>query len=164
MKDRDIILEVLKRNISTEVNPNRKYISAYVLEDVAEQIQKALHQEPSKEVEKEEPKYSISDNIYEILTHNTEWTNVLPDDIASNEGLMVTVAKVISKQLGEKPSQRIKELEEESEPIDLGDIENYSSGIINDYGGGNVGWWQDYIRSEVERCNEYWRDFIESTK
>jgi hypothetical protein len=34
---------------------------------------------------------------------------------------------------------------------------DYDSGYLNDYGGGNVGWWQDYIRAEVGRCNDYWR-------
>lgn len=38
---------------------------------------------------------------------------------------------------------------------------DYDTGLINDYGGGNIGWWQDYIRSEIERCNEYWKERIE---
>ncbi len=39
---------------------------------------------------------------------------------------------------------------------------DYDTGLINDYGGGNVDWWQDYIRAEIERCNAYWRTIIES--
>jgi len=39
-------------------------------------------------------------------------------------------------------------------------IPDYDSGCINDFGGGNVGWWQDYIRGEVQRCNDYWRSQI----
>ena len=56
--------------------------------------------------------------------------------------------------------ERIKELEEDNEHVDLGCTPDYSSGILSGYGGGNIGWWQDYIRSEVERCNEYWREII----
>jgi len=37
------------------------------------------------------------------------------------------------------------------------EIADYDCGIINDYGGGNVQWWQDYLRHEINRCNEYWR-------
>ena len=33
---------------------------------------------------------------------------------------------------------------------------NYDIGLIGDYGGGNVEWWQDYLREEVARCNNYW--------
>ena len=36
--------------------------------------------------------------------------------------------------------------------------DDYDSGLLNDYGGGNVEWWQDYIREEVNRCNGYWRE------
>ena len=40
--------------------------------------------------------------------------------------------------------------------------QDYDPGILNDYGGGNVDWWLDYIRYEVNCCNEYWRSIIES--
>lgn len=33
---------------------------------------------------------------------------------------------------------------------------DYDIGLISDYGGGNVEWWQDYLREEVARCNNYW--------
>lgn len=37
------------------------------------------------------------------------------------------------------------------------EIADYDCGMLNDYGGGNVDWWWDYIRAETNRCNEYWR-------
>lgn len=36
----------------------------------------------------------------------------------------------------------------------------YDAGLLNDFGGGNVSWWHDYIRSELARSEEYWRDEI----
>ncbi len=39
---------------------------------------------------------------------------------------------------------------------------DYDCGLLNDYGGGNIEWWQCYIRAEVGRCNGYWRSIIES--
>lgn len=35
---------------------------------------------------------------------------------------------------------------------------DYDPGLLNDFGGGDVGWWQDYIRAEIGRCNDYWRE------
>jgi len=35
-------------------------------------------------------------------------------------------------------------------------LSEYDIGIISDYGGGNVEWWQNYVREEVARCNDYW--------
>lgn len=34
-------------------------------------------------------------------------------------------------------------------------MQRYDAGLLNDYGGGNVGWWHDYIRHEIERCNDF---------
>lgn len=42
--------------------------------------------------------------------------------------------------------------------------DDYDSGLLNDYGCGNVEWWQDYIREEVARCNGYWRDYLEGSQ
>ena len=38
------------------------------------------------------------------------------------------------------------------------DIPDYDPGTLNDYGGGNVDWWFNYIRAEINGCNEYWRE------
>ena len=35
---------------------------------------------------------------------------------------------------------------------------SYDAGLLNDFGGGDVGWWQDYIRAEIGRANDYWRE------
>jgi len=45
---------------------------------------------------------------------------------------------------------------------DILDELDYDPGLLNDYGGGKVEWWQDYIRSEVDAANEYWRNVISS--
>ena len=33
--------------------------------------------------------------------------------------------------------------------------ERYDAGLLNDWGGGNVEWWQDYLRAEIERSNDF---------
>jgi len=48
-----------------------------------------------------------------------------------------------------------KKVEDVNHPFD------YDSGLLNNYGGGDVDWWQDYIREEIARCNGYWRDYFE---
>lgn len=40
--------------------------------------------------------------------------------------------------------------------------QDYDPGLLNDYGGGDTSWWMDYIRSEVNACNEYWRSLLEA--
>lgn len=41
--------------------------------------------------------------------------------------------------------EKVKEIEE---------FDEYDSGLLNNFGGGNFEWWWDYIRSEVGRANE----------
>ena len=41
-------------------------------------------------------------------------------------------------------------------------VDDYDCGLLNDYGGGNVDWWFDYIRYEIDHCNAYWRSHIEA--
>lgn len=35
---------------------------------------------------------------------------------------------------------------------------DYDAGPLNDFGGGDVNWWFDYLRAEIGRSNDYWRD------
>ena len=42
------------------------------------------------------------------------------------------------------------------------DLEEYNAGHLNDFGGGNVSWWQDYIRSELGRAYDFYQAQIQS--
>lgn len=35
-------------------------------------------------------------------------------------------------------------------------LDAYDAGLLNDFGGGNVEWWQDYIRAELERAHDFY--------
>lgn len=37
-------------------------------------------------------------------------------------------------------------------------IAAYDAGLLGDGGGGNVEWWQDYIRSELGRAHDFYAD------
>lgn len=41
-----------------------------------------------------------------------------------------------------------------------GELEPYDAGLLNDFGGGNVGWWQDYIRAELGRAYDFYQSQI----
>lgn len=42
----------------------------------------------------------------------------------------------------------------------LADMPDYDAGLLNDFGGGDTGWWQDYLRAEIARANEHWRSAV----
>jgi hypothetical protein len=39
---------------------------------------------------------------------------------------------------------------------------DYDPGLLNDFGGGDVNWWENYIRYEVNAANDWWRSRIEA--
>lgn len=43
---------------------------------------------------------------------------------------------------------------EAQEPVAL---DCYDAGLLNDFGGGNVEWWQDYIRAELARAHDFYQ-------
>lgn len=52
----------------------------------------------------------------------------------------------------------------EPSPIHKGeaDYADYDAGLLNDFGGGDVGWWQDYLRAEIDKANDFWREQVAS--
>ena len=36
----------------------------------------------------------------------------------------------------------------------------YDAGLLSDYGGGNVEWWQDYIRAELDRSHDFYTEAL----
>lgn len=38
------------------------------------------------------------------------------------------------------------------------DFPDYDAGLLNDYGGGDTAWWLYYIRTEIRRANDHWRE------
>lgn len=47
------------------------------------------------------------------------------------------------------------EQEEQSVPV-VGEPDCYDAGLLGDFGGGNVEWWQDYIRAELARAHDFY--------
>ena len=43
-----------------------------------------------------------------------------------------------------------------------GELEPYDAGLLNDFGGGNVEWWQDYIRAELGRAHDFYQSQIDA--
>lgn len=52
---------------------------------------------------------------------------------------------------------RIAALESQQAASVGGELDLYDAGLLNDFGGGNVDWWQDYIRSELGRAHDFYQ-------
>ena len=43
------------------------------------------------------------------------------------------------------------------------ELDQYDAGYLSDFGGGNVAWWQDYIRAELERAYDFYQSQVNGT-
>jgi len=41
-------------------------------------------------------------------------------------------------------------------------LDRYDAGLLGDGGGGEVAWWQDYIRSELDRAHDFYQDQVDA--
>jgi len=50
---------------------------------------------------------------------------------------------------------------EQAQPSQQGEaVPTFDAGLLNDFGGGNVEWWHDYIRSLLSDAEEHYRQYI----
>lgn len=50
-----------------------------------------------------------------------------------------------------------------AQDVDQGlQLDRYDAGLLGDGGGGDVNWWQDYIRAELDRAHEFYQDQADS--
>lgn len=47
-------------------------------------------------------------------------------------------------------------------PIEKLELAQYDAGLLGSGGGGDVDWWQDYIRSELARAYEFYKSQVEA--
>lgn len=40
-------------------------------------------------------------------------------------------------------------------------LDTYDAGYLNSHGGGNVDWWHDYIRSELDRAHDFYQSQLD---
>lgn len=55
-----------------------------------------------------------------------------------------------------------QQLAEAATVVEQFELDEYDAGCLNDYGGGNVGWWQDYVRYELNRAYECYKEQVDS--
>jgi hypothetical protein len=56
------------------------------------------------------------------------------------------------------PTQHLRDIQ--AEAVNTLQLDEYDAGFLNDFGGGNVGWWQDYIRSELGSAYDFYQSQI----
>lgn len=81
---------------------------------------------------------------------------VEPVAFMTREGLVASRKQVETNTASSLAASFTIPLYTAPQPPSVPELEEYDAGVLNDFGGGNVGWWQDYIRSELGRAYEFY--------
>lgn len=108
----------------------------------------------------------------DVLEHNylIEKYNKLDEVYRADSKLL----SILLKTIGEEQFDIIvKDIEEnginkvlrEANRLDalvslLETLSDYDIGLLGGYADCSVDWWQDYVKEEVSRCNDFWRDQV----
>ena len=95
-----------------------------------------------------------------LMTQNAELVKALRDqlnDCINFDGGKLTdvIMEHSSKILKSTPAQCLRDIQ--ADAVNTLQLDEYDAGFLNDFGGGNVGWWQDYMRSELGRAYDYYQ-------
>lgn len=85
----------------------------------------------------------------------------LNDKLLANERRLISLIDEANKQ---EPAVSALRAEVEQlrayKAADGHELDPYDAGYLNDFGGGNVGWWHDYIRAELARAHDHYTSQI----
>ncbi|MEN5317731.1 hypothetical protein ABE509_09280 [[Pseudomonas] hibiscicola] len=82
------------------------------------------------------------------MTCNHEWGGVV---------IPGPVNRIVIDQCESCGELRLPDATPPAQAVDLGpQLDHYDAGLLGDGGGGDVNWWQDYIRAELDRAHEFY--------
>jgi hypothetical protein len=59
-------------------------------------------------------------------------------------------------------SREIAAMKAQPGAVVMPELDQYDAGLLNDFGGGNVDWWQDYMRAELDRAHDFYQSQVSS--
>ncbi|CUJ80825.1 MAG: hypothetical protein J0I68_30775 [Achromobacter sp.] len=84
-----------------------------------------------------------------------------PSDSNPSDQELLANARIESGLLYEGESKalasELREAADDLSPRDTPELDEYDAGILGSAGGGDVDWWQDYLRAELERAHAFYQ-------
>lgn len=72
-------------------------------------------------------------------------------------GQLVSLAARYDQPLAKNIAERLDALLSARPGGEGVELEAYDAGLLSDFGGGDVSWWQDYIRAELSRAHDHYQ-------
>ncbi|MCY1218258.1 hypothetical protein D9M72_302000 [compost metagenome] len=78
------------------------------------------------------------------------------------EGSATIESGLLNQDEAQAMAAELRSAADDLAPRDTPALDEYDAGLLSSAGGGDVDWWQDYLRAELERAHEFYQSQLES--
>ena len=82
-------------------------------------------------------------------------------ELAISEGLATIETGLLDESESQAMAAELRSAADDLSPRDTPELDEYDAGLLSSAGGGDVDWWQDYLRAELERAHAFYQSQLE---
>lgn len=85
-------------------------------------------------------------------------------ELAVYEGKANIESGLLTQDEAQAMAAELRSAADELSPREAPELDEYDAGLLSSAGGGDVEWWQDYLRAELGRAHEFYQSQMESLR
>ena len=85
-------------------------------------------------------------------------------EMTTSEGNASIESGLLNEDEAKAMAAELRSAADDLSPRDTPELDEYEAGLLASAGGGDVEWWQDYLRAELGRAHEFYQSQMESLR
>lgn len=82
-------------------------------------------------------------------------------ELAVSEGKANIESGLLNQDEAQAMATELRNAADDLSPRETPELDEYDAGLLASAGGGDVEWWQDYLRAELGRAHEFYQSQVE---
>ncbi|WP_025517567.1 hypothetical protein [Bordetella trematum] len=83
-------------------------------------------------------------------------------EMSVSEGNASIESGLLSKDEAQAMAAELRAAADDLSPREMPALNEYDAGLLSSFGGGDVDWWQDYLRAELARAHDFYQSQVEA--
>lgn len=83
-------------------------------------------------------------------------------ELAISEGFATIETGLLDENEAQAMAAELRSAADDLSPRDTPALDEYDAGLLSSAGGGDVEWWQDYLRAELGRAHDFYQSQMEN--
>lgn len=83
-------------------------------------------------------------------------------ELVVSEGKAQIESGLLTEDETKAMAAELRSVADDLSPRDTPELDEYDAGLLASAGGGDIEWWQDYLRAELGRAHEFYQSQMES--